>query len=96
MDTGTGRGSARVLYPNNLVLNGHYSTLDEGQTIKLRLIDSESVAAYQATSDTARGFAVFSGTDGTIIECVYGVSKTSGNGAGSCKDNRGNQYRVVF
>jgi len=96
VDTGTGHGTARILYPNNLILNGEYSTLDEGQTIKLMLISPESIAAYQATSDTSRGLAVFSGTDGTVLECVYALSKTTGSGAGICQDNRGNHYRLVF
>jgi hypothetical protein len=96
VDDGTGHGRARIVYANNLILNGSYSTVDGGESINLVLIGPDSVAAYQTSSGTARGLAAFSGTDGTLLECVYTVSQTSGSGAGVCQDNRGNRYRLLF
>ena len=97
-DTGEGQGSARVLYPNNSILDGEYRTIGSGQNFKglvnARLIDPDK--AFNFPNSSLRGFAGFAGTDGTIMECVYALTNTSGNGQGSCVDNRGNQYQLSF
>jgi hypothetical protein len=97
-DAGEGHGPARVIYPGNAILNGEYRTIGAGQIftgqVKARLIDPDKLANFPNSS--LRGFASFTGGDGTIMECVYAVTNANGSGQGSCLDNRGNQYELSF
>jgi hypothetical protein len=96
MDTGEGHGSARVIYTNNRILEGAYQTLSSGQSfkglVKATLIDPDRVVQ----SSNLRGFAAFTGTDGTVLECAYTVTSPGGSGSGTCVDNQKNQYRLSF
>ena len=95
MDTGEGYGPARVIYPDK-VLEGSYRTIASGQSfkgvVKATLIDPDG--AFPGSG--LRGFAAFTGTDGTILECAYGVNASNGTGSGTCIDNQKNQYRLSF
>jgi hypothetical protein len=96
MDTGEGHGSARVIYTNNHILEGAYQTIASGQSfkglVKATLIDPDRLLP----SSSLRGFAAFTGTDGTVLECAYAVTSPGGSGSGTCVDNQKNQYRLSF
>jgi len=98
MDSGEGYGSARVIYPNNRILEGAYQTITPGQSfnglVKATLIDPDRVDNLSGSA--LRGFAAFAGEDGTVLECAYAVTSPSGSGSGTCVDNQKNQYRLSF
>jgi hypothetical protein len=98
MDSGEGYGSARVIYPNNRILEGAYQTIAPGQSfnglVKATLIDPDRVG--DLTGSGPGGFAAFAGEDGTVLECAYAVTSPSGSGSGTCVDNQKNQYQLSF
>jgi hypothetical protein len=98
IDTGERHGSARVIYPNNRILEGAYHTIASGESfnglVKATLIDPDRVGNVPGSG--LRGFAAFAGEDGTVLECAYAVTSPSGSGSGTCVDNQKNQYRLSF
>jgi len=77
---------------------GQYLNIASGQSfgglVKAKLIDPDQAIDYP-NSDT-HGFASFASSDGTLLECPYVMTQSTGHGLGNCKDNRGNQYRLAF
>jgi hypothetical protein len=93
-----GLGAARVFYPGNYPLDGEYRMLAAGQSFKNlvnpKLMDPDQT--INLPNSSLKGFAVFTGIDGTLLECAYAMTGPTGNGLGSCVDNRGNQYQLSF
>jgi hypothetical protein len=93
---GDNRGTARVIYPGNHFIDGQYRTVTPGESFKglvnPTLIDPDQIGNFPTSS--LRGFAWFSGSDGTVLECAYALMGAAG--LGSCLDNRGNQYNLSF
>lgn len=95
-DSGEGRGTSRVIYPESYVLNGEYQTLPWDQPFedqaKARLVDPDKLVA--PANSMLKGFATYSSPDGSIMECAFSVSNSSRIDSGQCFDNKGNVYRI--
>lgn len=90
--------------PSGEKLNGEYSTIQGGSVTWGNIYASVYGSGGSATGSStgiavnldtqARGSAIATGDRGTIIECEY-IAGTDA-GAGACKDNRGNKYKLMF
>jgi hypothetical protein len=98
LDSGKGQGQARIIYPNMYMLHGQYWTIGAGQIfqglVNPTLMNPDSLKGY--SKNDLKGFAAYSGSDGTTMECVYVIPATSEISEGTCIDNQGNQYRLVI
>jgi hypothetical protein len=96
LDDGTGNGTGRVVYPGNLsVLNGQFKSVSPGTISELKNLDTQSVNKLGLTEDAPWTTAVFSGSD-TVLECVFGTTMPLKQKKGTCKDNHGNRYHLMF
>jgi len=97
-ETEEGRGTSRVVYPGTYFLEGEFRLLPLDKsfrgTVTPRLIDPDKVSI--STSSSQKGFAAYANSDGTGMECFFGVSNDGRVNQGTCVDNRGNQYRVSY
>jgi hypothetical protein len=97
-ETEEGRGTSRVIYPNAYFLEGEFRLLPIEQsfrgTVTPRLIDPNKVGL--STSASQKGFAAYANSDGTGMECFFGVSTDGRINQGTCADNQGNQYRISY
>jgi hypothetical protein len=93
-DDGEGRGTSRVIYPGNRILEGEFQTLSWDQSFKAtsRLIDLNKLVA--PPNSLLKGFAAYSNSDGTVMECAFSMSDSSRVDRGQCFDNKGNAYRI--
>jgi hypothetical protein len=98
LETEAGRGTSRVIYPGNRVLEGEFRLQPRDQDFKglvaSRLIDPEKFSV--PSNAKQKGFAAYSGADGTSMECTFSVSNDDRINRGTCSDNRGNQYRMSY
>jgi beta-barrel assembly-enhancing protease len=98
MEAEEGRGTSRVIYPGTYFLEGEFRLLPIDQsfrgTVTPRLIDPDKVSI--STSSSQKGFAAYANSDGTGMECFFGVSSDGRINQGTCADNRGNQYRISY
>lgn len=93
---GSGSGTGKVVYPGNAqLLNGKYRPLTPAGTSDLKILEKDILKKLKLREDIPSAIAVFSGGD-TIMECVYGEVQATNQKTGSCKDNQGNRYRMVF
>jgi hypothetical protein len=98
VETEDGRGTSRVIYPNAYFLEGEFRLLPIDQsfrgTVTPRLIDPNKVGL--STSASQKGFAAYVNSDGTGMECFFGVLTDGRINQGTCVDNQGNQYRISY
>jgi beta-barrel assembly-enhancing protease len=98
METEEGRGTSRVIYPGTYFLEGEFRLLPLDQSFRgmvtPRLIDPDKVSI--STSSSQKGFAAYANSDGTGMECFFGVLSDGRINQGTCADNRGNQYRISY
>jgi hypothetical protein len=98
METEEGRGTSRIVYPNAYFLEGEFRLLPIDQSFRSivtpRLIDPNKVSI--STSGSQKGFAAYVNSDGTGMECFFGVLSDGRIDQGTCVDNRGNQYRISY
>ena len=103
VDSGVGGGEASIIMPDGEILNGEYSTVDNSTVGFGSIYTSVNVAggaAFGSGSATSvpgssPGIASFYGTNGTMMQCEYFVSR-SGKGGGACKSDDGALYRLHF
>ena len=105
VDSGVGGGKASIIMPDGEILNGEYSTVDNS-TVGFGSIytsvygtGGSAFGSGSATSfsvpGSSPGIASFYGTNGTMMQCEYFVSR-SGKGGGACKSDDGALYRLHF
>ena len=105
VDSGAGGGEASIIMPDGEILNGEYSTVDNS-TVGFGSIytsvygtGGSAFGSGSATSfsvpGSSPGIAPFYGTNGTMMQCEYFVSR-SGKGGGACKSDDGALYRLHF
>jgi hypothetical protein len=105
LDSGMGGGQVTITMPDGEILNGEYSTVDNS-TVGFGSIytsvygtGGSAFGSGSATSfsvpGSSPGIASFYGTNGTMMQCEYFVSR-SGKGGGACKSADGALYRLHF
>ncbi|MDZ7413093.1 MAG: hypothetical protein ONB15_06100 [candidate division KSB1 bacterium] len=96
--SGSGKGKVEMTLPSGEVLVGEYVTVaDDTMTWGLVFIAGATVNGYAVTTQgKQRGTAIVTGTQGTTIQCEYVTSAVSPSGYGSCRDNRGKIYKLMF
>ncbi|HWP59878.1 MAG TPA: M48 family metallopeptidase [Candidatus Acidoferrales bacterium] len=95
-DEGNGNGSARIVYPGNSnVLNGRYRIIQPGQVADLQVLDVPAVKQLGLKDNVPWHIGIFSGGD-TVLECAFGNTGAFDQKKGTCKDNFGNRYHLVF
>lgn len=96
-DSGEGRGTSRIIFPGNRIVEGDFQLLPLDQSFKgvvaAQLIDPDP--RITSTNADRKGFARYSASDGTVLECAFLVLYTERIEKGLCVDNRGNEYRVT-
>jgi hypothetical protein len=96
LDDGTGSGTGKVVYPgNSSVLSGQFKSVSPGTISELKNLDTQAIKKLGLTGDAPWTTAVFFGSD-TVLECVFGTTMPLNQKKGTCKDNHGNQYHLVF
>ncbi len=103
VDSGAGGGEASIIMPDGEILNGEYSTVDNSTVGFGSIYTSVNVAGGAAFGSgssfsvpgSSPGIASFYGTNGTMMQCEYFVSR-SGNAGGACKSEDGALYRLHF
>lgn len=98
---GSTNGEVSMLLPSGEVLRGEYRTLRSGMTGWGTIFvqgGASAVAAINVRSDQYRGTAIATGSQGTVMECEYvtSSSRTRPEGYGTCRDNSGRLYRLIF
>jgi hypothetical protein len=95
-DNGEGRGTSRIIHPGNHIVEGEFQILpwDRAFNNQPRLIDLDKLVA--PPNSQAKGFASYSSSDGTVIECAFSVSSSSRIDRGQCFDNRDNVYQISY
>jgi hypothetical protein len=97
-DDGNGRGTSRIIHPGNRIVEGEFQILPWDRAFdnqaQARLIDLGQLVAPQ--NSQAKGFASYSSSDGTVIECAFSVSSSSRIDRGQCFDNRDNVYQISY
>lgn len=98
--SGTGRGEVWFggTAAESSPCRGEYVTVPEGDVGWGTIYGGGSAATATANTMSAaqRGRAVATCGNGKIYECEYIVSAYSGAGSGSCQDNHGGRYRLMF
>jgi len=94
--TGTTHGSAEITLPSGEVLVGEYNTVTGGMSGWGEIYGelwSLSVLPYEYV-----GTAIASSDQGTVMECEYITNRSLWNprGHGTCRDNRGQIYKLMF
>jgi hypothetical protein len=88
---------ASVALSGQRMVNGEYEYFGVNESIgtkyKASLIKPDSLKLFPGAD--VKGFAVFSDLD-LKIECAYALRQATGRGEGTCADNQGNIYRIVF
>jgi hypothetical protein len=103
---GSGHGSIALTLVSGEILQGEFHTFTEGEIgwgavyasvygpAESSGSSGSGTALFGSARSTQQGTAIVVGNQGTVIECEYKTS--SSGGAGACKDNRGNLYRLMF
>jgi hypothetical protein len=91
----TGKASVTLSGPRRVHGDFELFGLTESISAKYqsRLIKPDSLKPF--TGADAKGFATFHDAD-VQVECVYALTRSTGRGEGTCADNQGNVYRIVF
>jgi len=91
-------GKAQVVLSGRRLLTGDFELLPITESIQakykpalLKLDGLKPVAGADA-----KGFAALSDGAGMQMECAYSLTKDTGRGQGTCADNQGNTYRIMF
>ena len=97
--SGSGRSTVTFTLPSGESCTGEYVTVsnDEitwGQVFAVGMTPTSGYAVTSSGQQRGRGIAT--GDRGTTIECEYLTSAYSPRGHGSCRDNRGKTYRLMF
>lgn len=97
---GSTGGEVRMDLPTGEILGGEYRTLRSGFSGWGAIFAQGGVSAgtVAVRSDQYRGTAIASGPRGTVIECEYvtSSSRSRPEGHGTCRDNGGQLYRLIF
>ncbi len=99
--SGTTSGQVNISMPNGEILTGEYRTVASGETGWGQIFfkgGESAVAAVNTRSATYRGSGIASGPQGTVMQCEYvtSSSRSQPEGYGTCQDNRGKLYRLMF
>lgn len=94
LENTNGRGTVRLIAPNNLLSGTFHSQPAEDQ--KLTVLSSKTRNTIKIMNDSDTGFLIASDEYGTRLECVYGTLVLTGGRGGVCEDTRGNKYKLVF
>ena len=90
-------GKASAVLNGRRLLTGNYALFELSESISAKysakLIKPDTLKLFSG-ADT-KGFAALSDVD-LEIECVYGLTRSTGRGDGTCADNQGNTYRIAF
>jgi hypothetical protein len=91
---GTGRGTVEITTADDHLV-GEYLTIIGGATASWGNLYGQYYS-LAVTPNAHRGSAVATSVRGTgmVIECEYVTTGQHGNGV--CRDNRGEQYRLIF
>lgn len=88
---------ASVALSGQRLVNGEFDQFGMNESIgtkyKASLIKPDTLKPFPGAD--AKGFALFSDVD-LQIECAYALTEATGRGEGTCADNQGNTYRIVF
>ena len=95
-DDGSGSGKSRLIYPGNRIWEGEFRMLSYQEAFKSvatpRLIDPDRVV--QSSNSAKKGFAAYSSSSGTFMECSFSMSIGGRIDKGRCLDNQGNEYQI--
>jgi hypothetical protein len=84
---------------SGIKVKGEFTTVGYGSSGWGRIYSEGGAVGVDGGDATAqRGSAIVTG-DGFTLECEYLVRPRgwlSGDGTGSCKDNQGTRYRIIF
>ena len=96
--SGSGRGRIEIRLPSGEVCTGEYVTVaDDTTTWGSVFVAGSTINGYAVTAQgKQRGTAIVTGNQGTTIQCEYVTSATSPSGYGSCRDNGGKIYKLMF
>jgi hypothetical protein len=106
--SGSGRGPIDATLPSGETCKGEYVTLPSGSTgwgsifaMLYGPIGAATTAigtSKNSTDNTQKGTAVVTCEQGTVVECEYvaGTGTFGPRGYGACKDNKGNNYKLMF
>jgi S1-C subfamily serine protease len=90
-------GKASVVLAGRRLLTGNHVLFELGESISAKytakLLKPDTLKPFSGAD--AKGFAALSDVD-LEIECVYGLTRSTGRGDGTCADNQGNTYRISF
>lgn len=95
---GSGHGGIEITLPSGEVCTGEYVTVADDTTTWGSVFSAGStVNGYAVTTQgKQRGSAIVTGNKGTAIQCEYVTSAMSPSGYGSCRDNGGKIYKLMF
>lgn len=104
--TGHGKGRMSGMLPSGEVLTGEYVAVTNVEagwgSIYASVYGPNGNAAANGNaiaikgSGRGEGTAILTGNEGAVINCEFIFSTWSGHGAGACKDNHENKYKLMF
>lgn len=99
-DSAAAGGQITVSLPSGEVLKGEYTVM-RGGSVEWGSIYALGETTPAATATSRRmerlnqGTAIATGSQGTVLECEFLADSLAGNAQGTCRDNKGNTYRMV-